>query len=312
MLSATLDPGVGTGDDTARVDQHRLVPLERVRPRVPLEGLAVDRVQRCDLVAADHLVTEPVAAEALTEAVSDVGEARPRNGSGRRRGEHEVTADVDRDVADRERVDAVEQPRDPERLHVRLTLDRERHRRVVDRGPVAAGAAGHDEVLAVGRDRTGVDALDAAHELEVVLPEVGRPRQQLVGLGADQPDAVAILTGDLAGGVDHEQLAQVGCEHQRLHGHHAVDADATRQVVVEVRDDRAVARVERHQAGAGDAPLTVVNWPPTYTVVLVASTAVAAELALAVNEVITEPFVGLSATILRRATPLTLLKRPTT
>ena len=48
-----------------------------------------------------------------------------------------------------------------------------------------------------------------------------------------------------------------------------------------------------------------------YTVVLVASTEVAAALAFAVKPVITEPFVGLRATTLRLVTPLTVLKRPT-
>ena len=60
-------------------------------------------------------------------------------------------------------------------------------------------------------------------------------------------------------------------------------------------------------------PLTVVNWPPMYTVVLVASTDVAGPgpPVFAVKPVIVAPVVGLIEATLRLVTPLTLLKRPT-
>ncbi len=91
----------------------------------------------------------------------------------------------------------------------------------------------------LGAMSAGVDPGDAADELQVVVPQAGAPRQQLVGLGVDQADAVAVLAGDLAPGVDDEQLGAVVREHQRLHGEGAVDADAAGDVVVEAGDDRA-------------------------------------------------------------------------
>ena len=59
-------------------------------------------------------------------------------------------------------------------------------------------------------------------------------------------------------------------------------------------------------------PLIVVKLPPTYTVVLVASTAVVWLFAFAVNPVFTAPVVGLIEAILRFVTPSTVLNVPTT
>ena len=56
-----LGVGVTTGDDATRGDQHGLVALEGVGARVPLQRLAVDRVDRADVVADDDLVAQAVA-----------------------------------------------------------------------------------------------------------------------------------------------------------------------------------------------------------------------------------------------------------
>ena len=54
-----------------------LSPSKELDPwRVPLGGLAVDRVDRGDVVAADDLVAEAVAGQALARAVADVVQAR--------------------------------------------------------------------------------------------------------------------------------------------------------------------------------------------------------------------------------------------
>src|SRR4029450_10029157 len=85
------------------------------------------------------------------------------------------------------------------------------------------GGAGR--VLVVGGDVAGVDPLDAADELEVVVPQPGPPGQQLVGLGADQADAVAVLVGDLAAGVDDQQPTVVVGELELLRGEHDVECE---------------------------------------------------------------------------------------
>ena len=75
-----------------------LSPSNELEPlgRVPLQRLAVDGVEGRDVVAADHLVAEAVAGQALAGAVADVVEAGPRVVGGRRLDEPEVPADVDR------------------------------------------------------------------------------------------------------------------------------------------------------------------------------------------------------------------------
>ena len=78
--------------------------------------------------------------------------------------------------------------------------------------------------------------VDAADELQVVVPQAGAPGQQLLGRGVDQADAVAVLAGDLAPGVDDEQLALVVGELRALDGQRAVDADAAGEVVDEAGD----------------------------------------------------------------------------
>jgi hypothetical protein len=89
-------------------------------------------------------------------------------------------------------------------------------------------------------------------KLEVVLPEPGTPGQQLVGLRTDQPDAVAVLAGDLAAGVDDEQLAVVVRQHQRLNRQRPFHTDAAGDVVLETGDNGTGRRVDRGQAGSGD------------------------------------------------------------
>ena len=212
-----------------------MLPSNEFEPGFHSSGLADDRVEGADVVADDDVVAEAVAGQALTTAVADVGQTRPR--VGRRSATHvvEVAADVDGRLADRQRVDAVEGPRDPQRLDVVAAVDRVGDGRVADRRAVATGTAGDDEVLVVRGDVTGVDAGDAADELQVVVPQTAAPRQQLVGRGVDQADAVAVLAGDLASGVDDEQLGAVVGQLQRLHGEGAVDADAAGEVVVEAR-----------------------------------------------------------------------------
>ena len=86
-----------------------------------------------------------------------------------------------------------------------------------------------------------------------------RHGQQLVGLGVDQADAVAVLAGDLATGVHDEQLAVVVREDERLHGEGTVDADAAGEVVDEAGDERAGGGVDRGEADARDVLLIVVN-----------------------------------------------------
>ena len=250
---AALVHAVAADEQAAGGGLHGLVALEGVRARVPLQRLAVGRVEGADVVAADHRVAEAVAGQALPGAVADVVEAGPGVGRGRRLLEAEVAADVDRPLGDGDRVDAVEVARDPQRLDVVVAGHREGDGGVVDRRAVAAGAAADHEVLVVGGDVAGVDPLDAADELEVVVPQAGAPGQQLVGLGADQADAVAVLVGDLAAGVDHQQLGVVVGELELLDGEHAVDADAAGHVVDEAGDDRAGGAVDGDQADAGGA-----------------------------------------------------------
>jgi len=60
------------------------------------------------------------------------------------------------------------------------------------------------------------------------------------------------------------------------------------------------------------APFTVEKLPPTYTVVLVAASAVAWAPALAVKPATGAPVTGLIEAILRLATPLTVSKEPAT
>ena len=250
---AALVHAVAADEQAARGGLHGLVALEAVGAGVPLQRLAVGRVERADVVAADHGVAEAVAGQALPGAVADVVEAGPGVRGGGRLLEAEVAADVHRPLGDGHRVDAVEVARDPQRLDVVVAGDREGDGGVVDRRTVAAGAAADHEVLVVGGDVAGVDALDAADELEVVVPQAGAPGQQLVGLGADQADAVAVLVGDLAAGVDDQQLGVVVGELELLDGEQAVDADAAGHVVDEAGDDRAGGAVDRGQAHPGGA-----------------------------------------------------------
>ena len=55
-----------------------LLPSKEFEPGVPLQRLAGGRVERADVVAADHLVAEAVAGQALAGAVADVVQAGPR------------------------------------------------------------------------------------------------------------------------------------------------------------------------------------------------------------------------------------------
>jgi hypothetical protein len=68
-----------------------------------------------------------------------------------------------------------------------------------------------------------------------------------------QADAVAVLVGDLAAGVDDQELGVVVGELELLDGEQAVDADAAGHVVDEAGDDRAGGAVDRHQADPGGA-----------------------------------------------------------
>ena len=68
-----LRRGVATGDHARGVASIALLPSNEFEPGVPLEGLAVDRVERTDVVADHDVVAEAVAGEALTSAVADVG-----------------------------------------------------------------------------------------------------------------------------------------------------------------------------------------------------------------------------------------------
>jgi hypothetical protein len=88
------------------------------------------------------------------------------------------------------------------------------------------------------------------------VPQPGPPGKQLVGLGADQADAVAVLVGDLAAGVDDQQLGVVVGELELLDGEHAVDADATGKAFV--YDARTGADLASYQLAAPGAA-TFVN-----------------------------------------------------
>ena len=120
-------------------------------------------------------------------------------------------------------------------------------------GQVATVGAGHHEVRVVRRDVAVDDAGDAAGAGQVVVPQPGPPRQQLLGRGVDQADAQPVLAGDLAAGVDDEQLAVVVRQLQLLHAEGAVDADATGDRVDEAGVDRAGRGVGRGQTGHVDA-----------------------------------------------------------
>src|SRR4029450_896057 len=77
--------------------------------------------------------------------------------------------------------------------------------------------------------------------------------EQVVGVGGDQAEAVAVLVGDLAAGVDDQQPAVVVGELELLNGEHAVDADAAGDVVDEPGHDRAGGAVHGDQADTGGA-----------------------------------------------------------
>src|SRR6185437_9852157 len=102
---------------------------------------------------------------------ADVVESGPRVVRGGRLVPAEVTADVDGPLGGGDGIDAVERPGHPLRLDVGAAGQRERHHRVVDRRPVAAGATGDDEVRVVRGDVGSEGTLDAADETEVVLPQ---------------------------------------------------------------------------------------------------------------------------------------------
>ncbi len=99
-----------------------LLPSKEFEPPVGFHSSALPVVGLSggDVVAADDLVAEAVAREALAGAVADVVEpgVAGLGRAGRRLDELEVPADVDRVLGDGHRVDAVEVARDPQRLDV--------------------------------------------------------------------------------------------------------------------------------------------------------------------------------------------------
>ena len=236
-------------------------------------------LDRGEVVAADDGVAEPVAREALTGAVADVLEPGVAGLAGaglRRLDEAEVATDVDRLLGDGHRVDAVEVPGDPQRLHVGVLegrgVERVGHRGVADRRRVTTRAAGHDEVGVVGRDVGAVDPGDTADPTEVQVPQGAAERQQLLGGGVDDAHAEPVLAVDLPAGVHDEELAVVVGELELRDAELAVDADAAGEVVVEGRVDGARRGVHRGQAGLQHA-VDAGERPPTYSVELVAASA---------------------------------------
>ena len=58
-----------------------LLPSKELEPGFHSSALPVGRVERAEVLAADHLVAEAVAGEALAGAVADVVETGPRVGA---------------------------------------------------------------------------------------------------------------------------------------------------------------------------------------------------------------------------------------
>ena len=247
---AALGVAVTADEQAARRRLDVLVALVGVRRREPLQRVPVRGVERGEVEALDHPVAQGVRREPLAGAVALVVQARPRVRRADVLAPLEVAADVDPGLGPGGGVDGVEVPGDPDRLRVAVVVEVEDDHRVVDRRPVATGAAGHDELGVVRRDVAAVDPLDAADELQVVLPQRGLPRGQLVGAGVDDRHAVPVLPVDLPAGVDHDQAALVMGELQPLHGQPAVGADAAGDVVDEVRPHRAGLHVQRGQGAA--------------------------------------------------------------
>ena len=200
---------VTTGEQTARGGLHGLVALEGVRDGSPVQRRTRGRVERTEVLAVDDVVAEAVAREPLALAVADVVESRPRLLGGRGLVPVEVATDVDRLLGDGHRVDAVEAAGDPERLDEVASGDRVGDSGVADGRCVTTGAAGHDEVLVVRRDVHGVDAGHTTDAGEVVVPEPRAPREQLLAGRVDDGHGEPVLAGDLATGVQHEELGVV-------------------------------------------------------------------------------------------------------